>query len=185
MASDETEDPLEARLETIQRRAENFRELLKDGEEVIIVYQDGEVHVDESYRSKFERQHSKLYGRMLALEAQMDAGWSPYVVALLIIGTFLFGLQLDWWTAILGETVCNLLNHWWFYVCGPLLFLYIARLGCSRWERHIYGRRRQDLLDLIRAESLDREVLIVTLRDEAGLENVVYQLKLDSQPAAP
>ena len=76
--ADETEDALDERIESIGRRAENFRELLRDGDEVTIAYQDGEVRVEESYRSKFERKHAKLFGRMLSIEAQMDAGLFPY-----------------------------------------------------------------------------------------------------------
>ena len=38
MASDDSEDALEERMETIVRRAENFRDLLKDGEEVTIAF---------------------------------------------------------------------------------------------------------------------------------------------------
>ena len=78
--SNESEDALDDRLERIQLRAENFRELLKDGEEVTIAYQDGEVHVAESYRSKVERQHPKLYGRLMSIEAQMAPGLTPYVL---------------------------------------------------------------------------------------------------------
>ena len=83
--ADESEDTLDDRLESIVRRAENFRELLRDGDEVTIAFADGEVHVEESYRSKFERQHPKLYGRMLAVEAQMDSGWFPYFAGLALV----------------------------------------------------------------------------------------------------
>ena len=66
--SAESEDVLDDRLERIQIRAQNFRELLKDGEEVTIAFQDGELHIEESYRSKFERQHAKLYGRLMSID---------------------------------------------------------------------------------------------------------------------
>ena len=62
--ADESEDTLDDRLESIQRRAENFRELLKEGDEVTIAYENGEVRVEESYRSQFERKHAKLFGRL-------------------------------------------------------------------------------------------------------------------------
>src|SRR6516225_4925139 len=76
--ADESENTLDERLERIQRRAENFRELLHEGDEVTIARQDGEMHVAESYRSQFERKHAKLFGRMLSVEAQMEAGLFPY-----------------------------------------------------------------------------------------------------------
>src|SRR5213594_4227459 len=120
MASDEPDETLDERLETILRRAENFRDLLKDGEEVTIAYQDGEVHVEESYRSKFERQHPKLFGRMLAIEAQMAAGWFPYFAALMIAGAVVLGLQVGWWEGALGETAHGILDRWWFYLALPI-----------------------------------------------------------------
>ena len=55
--SDETDDTLDDRLERLQRRAENFRELLKEGDEVTIALADGEMQVAESYRSQFERKY--------------------------------------------------------------------------------------------------------------------------------
>jgi hypothetical protein len=183
--ADESEDTLDERLDSIHRRAENFRDLLKDGEEVTIAYQDGEVHVEESYRSKFERKHPKLFGRLLSIEAQMDAGWFLYFAVLMLVGGFIFGLQLKWWDGVLGEAVSEQLQSWWFYVVAPAIFLYLARLGCARWEAHIYQRNRLDLMDLIAAAELDRDVLLVMLRDEGDLENVVYRLKLDPGPFPP
>src|SRR5215475_2011688 len=103
--SDEPEEALDERMDRIQRRAENFRELLRDGDEVTIAFQDGEVHVAESYRSKFERKHAKLFGRMLSIEAQMDAGLFPYFVALVLAGVVVFGLTLGWWDGVLGDAV--------------------------------------------------------------------------------
>jgi hypothetical protein len=182
MASDESEDTLDERLETILRRAENFRDLLKDGEEVTIAYQDGEVHVEESYRSKFERQHPKLFGRMLAIEAQMNTGWLPHFVALVAAATFIVGLPAGWWGWAIGETGVGALDRWWFYLALPAALLYVAHLGCRRWERHVYGQHRQELLDLIRIAGLDRDVLLVMLRDETELDDVVHQLKLDRAP---
>ena len=85
--SDETDDAIEERLESIQRRAENFRELLKDGEEITISFFDGEVAVEESFRSQFERKHAKLYGRMMSIEAQLETGWLPYFVGLIAVSS--------------------------------------------------------------------------------------------------
>jgi hypothetical protein len=180
--ADESEDTLDERFESIQRRAENFRELLKDGDEVTIAYEDGEVRVEESYRSKFERKHPKLFGRLLGIEAQMNAGWSPYVAALMPIGVFIFGLPLKWWDGVLGEAVCEQLQSWWFYIAAPCAVLYLAQLGCMRWDRYVYRRNRAGLLELIAAEKLDRDALLLMLRDESDLDIVVYQLKLDAGP---
>ena len=177
--ADETEDTLDDRLERLQRRAENFRELLKDGEEVIIALADGEMQVEESYRSKFERKHPKLFGRMLSIEEQMRTGSFPYFVGLLTIGVFIIGLQMSWWVGVLGEAMCTLLDSWWFYLVAPLVILYLIYVCCGRWSAVIYRRHRKDLHDLIAADGLDRDVMLVMLRDEGDLDNVVYRLKLD------
>jgi hypothetical protein len=180
--ADNTEEALDERLERIQRRAENFRELLRDGDEVTIAFQDGEVHVEESYRSKFERKHAKLFGRMLAIEAQMDAGLFPYFAALVLTGAVIFGLAMGWWDAVLGESAAAQLNSWWFYIVLPFVMLYLARLGCGQWERLVYRRNRGALMELIAAANLDRDVLLVMLRDEDDLTGIVHKLKLDAGP---
>src|ERR1019366_795646 len=140
--SNESEDALDDRLERIQLRAENFRELLKDGEEVTIAYQDGEVHVAESYRSKVERQHPKLYGRLMSIEAQMAPGLTPYVLGGVAAGVVIFGLQLDWWQPLVGAKVCEHLKSWWFYLACPSLIAYLMYLACRRWEKHVYRWHR-------------------------------------------
>jgi hypothetical protein len=178
--AEDAEDTLDDRLESLQRRAENFRELLKDGEEVTIALADGEMHVEESYRSKFERKHPKLFGRMMAVDAQMDPGWSAYVTALALSGVVLFGLPLKWWDGVVGEAVAEQLNSWWFFPVLPAALLYVAHVASRYWEKLAYQRSRADLLNLINAEQLDRDVLLVMLRDEDELDRVVYHLKLDS-----
>jgi len=180
--ADESEETLDDRLSRIQLRAETFRELLKDGDEVVVAFEDGEVHVAESYRSKLERKHPKLFGRMLSIEAQLDAGLSPYFAALIVAALFIVGLHLKWWNAVLGEELADYLQTWWFYVPLPFVLLYLARLGCARWERRAYRRNRAELLALIAAEKLDRDILLVMLRGESDLDGVVYELKLDPGP---
>ncbi|HZZ80824.1 MAG TPA: hypothetical protein VFE62_20140 [Gemmataceae bacterium] len=180
--ADEPEEALDERIERIQRRAENFRELLRDGDEVTIAFSEGEVHVAESYRSQFERKHAKLFGRMLSIEAQMETGLSPYFAALVLTGIILFGLSIGWWDGVLGETVSSALNSWWFYIVLPPALLYLGRVCCIRWENFVYRRNRRELVDLIAAEKLDRDVLLVMLRDEDDLGNIVYKLKLDAGP---
>jgi hypothetical protein len=182
--ADDAEDTLDDRLESLQRRAENFRELLKDGEEVTIALADGEMHVEESYRSKFERKHPKLFGRMMAVDAQMNPGWSLYVAALALSGVVLFGLPLKWWDGIVGETVADQMNSWWFFLVLPAALLYLAHVASRYWEKLAYRRSRNDLLAIIASEQLDRDVLLVMLRDEDELDRVVYHLKLDSAPVS-
>ena len=182
MTDDADEETLDDRLERIQRRAENFRELLKDGDEVTIACFDSELHVAESYRSKFERKYPKLYGRMLSIEERMKTGLLPYFLGLVGLAVFVIGLQLESWTTILGEALCGILNLWWFYIAAPPSVLYLIYLGCGQWGRHVYRRNRTELADLIAAEELDRDVLLVMLRDESEVDCVVYFLKLDAGP---
>jgi hypothetical protein len=183
--ANESEDTLDERIQTIQRRAENFRELLKDGDEITVACQDGEMHVEETYRSKFERKHAKLFGRMLSIEAQMDAGLLPYFAGLILVGVVIIGLHSKWWDAALGEAACEYLQSWWFYAAAPIVVLYLARLGIGRWEKLVYRRNRRGLLELIGADQLDRDVLLVMLRDESDLDSVVHQLKLDAGSFPP
>ena len=182
MADEPNDIILDERLEAIQRRAETFRELLKDGDEVTIAYEDGEVHVAESYRSRFERKHPKLFGRMLGIEAQMDAGLFPFFAALVVSGILIVGLHLQWWDFVLGERLGEYLQSWWFYIPTPLVALYLARQGCAFYEKHVYRRNREELLALMAANQVDRDELVVMLRGESDLEYVVYQLKLDRGP---
>ena len=178
--ADESEETLDERIDRLQRRAENFRELLKDGDEVTIGLFDGEMLVEESYRSKFERKHPKLFGRMLSIEAQMEAGLFPYFAGLIFSGVVLFGLQLEWWTPWLSAEVCDLLNRWWFYAALPLTMSFLMYLLSRQWEKWIYRRHRQALGEIISAEKLDRDAMLVMLRDERDLSSLVYALKLDN-----
>jgi hypothetical protein len=183
--ADELEDTLDERLESIVRRAENFRELLRDGDEVTIAFADGEVHVEESYRSKFERKHAKVFGRMLSIEEQMKTGVFPYFLGLVFFGVFFLGLQFKWWQGVIDEEVRNILDNWWFYIAAPLAIVYLIHVAGRRWASHIYRRNRRELLGLIAVDKLDRDVLLVMLRDESDLDHVVYQLKLDTRPLPP
>jgi hypothetical protein len=178
--ADDTDDTLDERIQSIQRRAEGFRELLSDGDEVTIAYQDGGISVSESYRSKFERNHPKLFGRMLAIEAQMEPGYFPYFAGLMLAGAFLFGLHLSWWDGVIGAAASTLLQGWWFPFIAVAVILYLARLGCKRWQKFVYRRNRQTLLDLIVAEKLARDVLLVNLRFLGEVDNLLYQIKLDT-----
>jgi hypothetical protein len=180
--SDDLEEALEDRLERMHRRAENFRDLLKDGEEVTIAFFDGEVTIEESYRSQFERKHPKLFGRMLSLEAQLETGWVPYFIGLIVVGVIIFGLQLGWWDPMLGADVCALLNRWWFYVVLPVSIVYLVSLGCGQWQKYVFRRQRQALFDLIASEQLDRDLLLVMLRQVEELDYVIQELKLDRGP---
>jgi hypothetical protein len=171
--STESDDALDERLERIHIRAQNFRELLKDGEEITIAFQDGEVHCDESYRSKFERQHPKLYGRLMSIDAQMAAGFSPYVFGLAIVSVVFVGLQFGGW---LDPAT---------FLAVPLFVGCLIYLVCRRWGKYVYRRNRAELLELIAAAKLDRDVLLVMLRDESELDAVIHELKLDPGPFPP
>lgn len=180
--SDETEDVLDERIESLLRRAETFRELLREGDEITIGLYDGEVHLAESYRSKFERKHAKLFGRMLSVDAQMEPGWSGYFAALLLTCVLITGLHLHWWDGVLGEPLGEYLQNWWFYLSLPIALVFLARRGNGWYAYFVYRRHRQDLIELIAAARIDRDILLVMLRDEVELDNIVYQLKLDAGP---
>jgi hypothetical protein len=181
--ADNTDDTLDERLDTILRRAESFRELLTDGDEVTIAFQDGELHVEESYRSKFERKHPKLFGRMLAIEAQLEPSYLAAFAAMLLAAGLLFTLHVGWWEDVVGPTASTLLQGWWFTLIVPCFFLYLARLVGACWQTIIYRRNRPALFDLIATDQLDRDILLVMLRDDGEVDRVLRQLKLDTAPS--
>ena len=182
--ADELDETLEDRVERVQRRAANFLDLLKDGDEVTLARHNGEMFVEESYRSKFERKHAKLFGRMLSIEEQMRGGTFPYFLGLLAFAAFVGSLQLGWWEGVLGARICQLLDNWWFYIPGAMAILYLVYVGSGRLGTYVYRRHRQALLDLIAAEGLDRDELLVSLRDQDDLDHVIYHLKLDTRPTS-
>ena len=133
------------------------------------------------YRGQFERKHAKLFGRMLSIETQMDAGLFPYFAGLILSGVAIFGLQLDVAADWLDAKVSDLLNRWWFYVALPLTMSFLMYLLSGQWEKWIYRRHREALAELIQAEKLDRDVMLVMLRDEdRDLTRLVHALKLDN-----
>ena len=96
------------------------------------------------------------------------------------------GLQLGWWDADPGhERVCDLLNGMWFFIAAPMFVGYLMYLAGRQWGKYVYRRNRSDLLELIAAAKLDRDVLLVMLRDESDLDAVIHELKLDPGPFPP
>ncbi|MBM3993409.1 MAG: hypothetical protein FJ303_04555 [Planctomycetes bacterium] len=182
MSDDIDDDFLDERLESLLRRAETFRELLREGDEITIGLFDGEVHVAESYRSKFERKHAKLFGRLLSIDAQLEPGWTAYMACMVVAATLIIGIHLRWFDSLFGEALGELLQTWWFYAPLAIAMIYLARQANSWYSSFTYRWHRQDLIDIMLVANLDRDLLLVMLRDEEELDNVIHQLKLDAGP---
>ncbi len=180
--SDDLDDALDERIETMQRRAENFRELLREGEEITISLLDGEMAVDESFRSQLERKHPKLYGRLMSVEAQLRPGWLPYFLGLVAVIAVIVTLQLPWSKSLLGDDLHGVMNGWWFYLVLPPATLYLVKVGCGLWQKREFRTHRVELLELVARAGLDRDLLLVMLQDNADLESVTLELKLDHGP---
>ncbi len=178
--SDEVEEPLDARLERLRRRAETFRDLLEEGDEITVAKDDGEIFVDELSRSKLERKHPKLFGRLLAIEAQMTVGITPLTAMITIFAMIVLGLQVGWWEPILGPETCESLNKWWFWAVELLIVWYVIHLVTRLYRKKLYRARRDELAACISVEGLDRDLLLVMLLDHGDLANVVEALKLDA-----
>ena len=183
--ADEFEEPLDARLERLRRRAETFRDLLDEGEEITVAKTDGEILVDDITRSKLERKHPKLFGRLLAIEAQMAPGFSPVVAMATIFATFVLGLQVGWWVPVIGQATSDALNQVWFWAVELLIVWYVVRAISRCYRKRFYQINRDGLAASIAAEGLDRDLLLVMLLEHGELGNVVEALKMDPGPFAP
>ncbi len=180
--SDDANETLDARMERLRRRAETFRDLLDDGDVITVAKDEGEIHVGEIVQSRLERQHPKLYGRLLAIEAQLTPGMAPVVATAAFFGAFVLGLQTGWWEPIFGQTACDALNQWWFWAIELLIVWYVIRSISRLYRKKIYNDNRNELAACITAEGLDRDILLVILLDHDDLAIVTHALKLDSGP---
>src|SRR4051794_24138618 len=109
-------DELEQRLDRIERWAQNLRDVLRDGDEIVLRVDGDEVKVEELPFASFRARHPRLYGRLTSLEAQLETGCLLYLVAFVAPGTLVLGLRAGWWDDWLGPDLRAELNSWWCYV---------------------------------------------------------------------
>jgi len=176
------DDGLEGRIERLRHWAQSQHEMFREGDTFLLRYGGGEVDVEEMPLARFRTEYPRLYGRLISIEAQLDNGCLLYVLALLGAGAACLGLRQGWWEPLLGADLAAELNTWWFY---PVLFVvaFVAASAAYEWgRRRVYRRHRRELLDLLRADGLDRDTLLPLLEGAEGLDAVTQQLKLDPGP---
>jgi hypothetical protein len=179
MSDDETQ---EERLGRIQRWAENLRDVLKDGDEIVVRLLEGQVQVEESAFSKFQAAYPRLWGRLSSLDAQMETGCGLYVAAFVGVSAVCVGIHRQWWLDALGADLNETLDAWWFYLVLFGLAVFAASQAYEWQERRVYRRGRAELHALMADETLDRDTLLPLLADSPELERVIKQLKLDPGP---
>jgi hypothetical protein len=173
------------RSERIERLAENLRDVLKDGDEVLIQFLNDEMRISESWTSKLRAEQPRLHGRLLSIDQQLESSWLPYVACLLAAGVLLFGLQVGWWEGVFGEVVCEKLNTWWFYLVAFALAFYAGSLFEDWHARRTYARHRASLVTLMTECGYDRDLLVSQMNNESEFNAVLTLLKRDTEDFPP
>ena len=160
--------------------AEALRPVLEEGEQYSVYCHDGEVYIRDADTSVCASRHPRLYGRLLAVDAQVEhAGGSLALPALLALAVCA-SLQTPWWP----EGVEHL-RTWWVYLLlfGALIFA--GSLTVGMLQRRAYSRVREDLFTLMGQENVDRDTLLAMIEGDYAVARVAQQLKLDADVPPP
>lgn len=173
------------REERIQRLAENLRDVLKEGDEILIQFLNDEMRVSESRMSRLRAHQPRLHGRLLSIDEQLAFRFTPFLACLLLAGAALFGLQVGWWEGLLGADACDKLNAWWFYLVVIVVALFVGATIDNFLSDRTYARHRASLVQLMTECHFDRDLLVSLLNNEEELSRVVGMLKRDSGTFPP
>jgi hypothetical protein len=176
------DNELQERLDRIQRWAQNLRDVLNDGDEIVVRCDGDEVHVEETPFGRFQALHPRLSGRLASIEAQLEMGCLLYLGTFLLPVSTILGLRLQWWDDWLGPALASELNNWWCYLALFSATAYLVNQVYDRLRRRVYRRHRTELFAMIHAEGLDRDTLLPLLQGADDLSGVIRQLKLDPGP---
>jgi hypothetical protein len=160
--------------------ANAMRSLLEEGESFNVYCHEGEVWVDEVGTSVCAARSPRLYGRLLALNAELEqAGSGIWRFPILVAVVFCVGLRLEWWDDWMGPFATRL-NSIWFYLLVAFVLYQVLSFIAGFLERLVYQRGREEVLSLLAAESLDRDSLLTMLEGDPAVSRVSYQIKLDA-----
>src|SRR5207249_3426026 len=99
--------------------ADALQPILEEGEQYKVFCHEGKVYVEDESTSVCAVRYPRLYGRLLAMNAQLEqAGDGVASIPTLLALTFCVGIQLQWWD--LGEQFRN----WWFYLLVFFILFY-------------------------------------------------------------
>lgn len=178
--SETEKDQQEAHREAI---ADSLRPVLDEGDSFNVYCQDGEVFVTDAETSVIAARYPRVYGRLLALEAQLEsAGTALSRYPFLALAIFCVGLNLDWWNDWLGALVGKL-NSFLFYLIAFVALHQLLTPIKNLLDRSIYRRHHEDLFALLGEERIDRDSLLAMIESDGALSRIAYQLKLDPDAA--
>ena len=172
-------DDVDERIDNIARVVKDY---LREGDAFLIQCQEDDIVVEESPQRRFQKEHPRLYGRLLSLEDQLETGCGITLVLFTLGGLFCLGLHAGWLDEVLTANVADKLRTWWFYVPVFVVLFFVSDWLYTRVAKGIYRRGREELLLLMREEGLDRDTLVPLLKDASEFEKIVKQLKLDAGP---
>jgi hypothetical protein len=176
MSADTNED------QHVQAIADAIRPVLQDGDNYHVARVDDQILVSEAYTSICSVKYPRLYGRLLSINAEIEASGGSFASwGLLLMGAVVVGIQLDWFVGVVPQ---NLLDHTksvWFYVLAMLLAIQLLGLLGRPLERAAYARNRSDLLSLMATEGVDRDLLVAMLEGDDQVTRVAAFLKLDHE----
>ena len=156
--------------------------LVEPGEELLITRTEDGILVFDKRSGMLERDHPRLYGRLLSLNAQLESSILPTVIGFLLIGVFWLGLEAAWWQDWISGDTAEKLNVWWVFVLLVVLVFTVSGCLSELRARRVYRRARNELIPFLQEADLDRDLLLVRIKGDEELENVVRQLKLDRKP---
>jgi hypothetical protein len=167
--------------------AEALRPVLEEGEQYSVYCHEGEVYVRDADTSVCASRYPRLYGRLLAVDAQVERAGSSLEFRLpALLGlAFCASLELPWWNAWLGPGGVDHLKNWWAYLLVFVALYFTGSLAAGMLQRRAYLRVRDDLFTLMGQEDIDRDTLLSLIEGDYALARVAHQLKLDADVPPP
>jgi hypothetical protein len=170
-----------------KNRAKIVQELLdalEQGEEISVHREGDRLEITTVKPNKCQDNHPRLYGRLLSINEQLSgAGCGVIVYTLLACALFCLGIHLQWWDKIIGQEIMEPVRSIWFYVLFMGAAYALLQTLSHQLEKGVYWRHRGELLALLAAEGLQRDVLISMIADDPKLARVAEHLKLDHDAA--
>jgi hypothetical protein len=165
--------------------ADALRPVLREGESFNVYCHEGEVWVDGVDTSVVAARHPRLYGRLLALNAELDhAGSGIAQLPVLLVLTFCVGLHLHWFDDLIGPFAEKLNSIWFFGLVLLALFQFLHAVN-GFFERAVYRQGRDELLSQLATEQIDRDTLLALIEGDAAVARVAGHLKLDDAAGGP
>jgi uncharacterized membrane protein (DUF485 family) len=176
---EETVDDVDERLDNIARVVKDY---LREGDAFLIQCQEDDIIVEEAPQSRFQKEHPRLYGRLLSLEDQLETGCGITIVLFVLGGIVCLALHAGWLDDVLTPNVTQHLATWWVYVAMFVVLFFVSDWLYTRVARRVYRRGREELLMMMREEGLDRDTVVTLLKGSPEFDKIAKQLKLDPGP---